>query len=195
MAVDGERLDFPRLHGAWNDKLVAEAAAGVDQLLWQKQPAPSDPSWCATAGAFLARLPVLSTQALSGSTAAQVACAHPLLLLPERDDPGAPGEPAAHGLALARRHARARGGPLLQGARPLTALLTTCMRGMLCLTEGRNPDGWASPGARRRSTSTASCARTTPPRLRASSGRGASRCTWRTRPPGSRCWTPRTRRA
>ncbi len=47
IAVDGQRLEFPRLHGAWDEKLVAEAADGTQQLLWRKSPSPKNPSRCA----------------------------------------------------------------------------------------------------------------------------------------------------
>lgn len=40
----GRRQDFPRMHGAWDDKLVAEASDGAQHLLWQKAAAPANPS-------------------------------------------------------------------------------------------------------------------------------------------------------
>ena len=44
--ADGRRQDFPRLHGAWDDKLVAEVSDGSQHLLWQKAAAPANPSRC-----------------------------------------------------------------------------------------------------------------------------------------------------
>ena len=55
IAVDGQRLEFPRLHGAWDEKLVAEAADGTQQLLWRKSPSPQNPSRCACCARNLLR--------------------------------------------------------------------------------------------------------------------------------------------
>ena len=118
--ADGRRLDFPRLHGAWDDKLVAEASDGAQQLLWQKSAAPANPS---RYGAHVPRRnktspPTCAHMRAAMRPRAQVAGAHQLLFPPQRDDGGAESAPASHGLPLALRCARHGGGPLLPGLPP-----------------------------------------------------------------------------
>lgn len=85
---DGRRVDFPRLHGAWDDKLVAEAADGAQRVLWQKAAAPANPSrygahvLCRTKMSF----PTCAQIRAAGRAGGQVAGAHQLLLPPQRDD-------------------------------------------------------------------------------------------------------------
>lgn len=39
-----KKQTFPKLHGAWNERFVAEFQDGSEQLLWQKSPPHEHPS-------------------------------------------------------------------------------------------------------------------------------------------------------
>ena len=134
IVADGRRLDSPRLHGAWDDKLVAEASDGAQQVLWQKAAAPANPSRYAARVPCRTKMlcPTCARMRAVGRPSAQVAGAHQLLLPPQRDDRGAQSAPASHGLPLALRRARHGRGPLLTGF-PCALFRCLCLHGFLCL--------------------------------------------------------------
>ena len=134
IVADGRRLDSPRLHGAWDEKLVAEASDGAQQVLWQKAAAPANPSRYAAHLPCRTKTlcPTCARMRAAGRPSAQVAGAHQLLLPPQRDDRGAQSATAPHGLPLALRRARHGGGPLLTGF-PCAIFRCLCLHVFLCL--------------------------------------------------------------